>query len=313
MNYTNGFYRDTGVAAIEALMEKRGGFDYILLETTGLADPGNLAPLFWVDDGLGSSIYLDGIVTLVDAKNILRNLSEQPETELVGHEHAGPLLTTAHLQISHADVIVINKSDLVTPEELAIVKERIQGINGLAKIHITSQSKVPELEGFLLDLHAYDEVGALDVTQKGHSHLDPVSSTFEPPSKFHHLNKIEKTISTRTMTLPALRLDQLPRLDQWLRSLLWDCNLPNTLTPNADPPTPFEIHRVKGRIPMTNGTIKLVQGVREIFEVTDPKEPGNIESNMSEIGGKIVFIGRNIGNLRFRDSFLEVVEDGWLF
>ena len=46
-------------------MEKRGKFDYILLETTGLADPGNIAPLFWLDDGLGATIYLDGIVTLV--------------------------------------------------------------------------------------------------------------------------------------------------------------------------------------------------------------------------------------------------------
>ena len=60
--------RDTGVNAIETLMQKKGAFDYILLETTGLADPGNLAPLFWVDKGLASTIYLDGIVTLVDAK-----------------------------------------------------------------------------------------------------------------------------------------------------------------------------------------------------------------------------------------------------
>src|ERR1700755_2254119 len=57
-------------------MEKKGAFDYILLETTGLADPGNLAPLFWVDDGLGSTIYLDGIVTLVDAKNIITSLDD---------------------------------------------------------------------------------------------------------------------------------------------------------------------------------------------------------------------------------------------
>lgn len=173
-------------------MEKRGTFDYILLETTGLADPGNLAPLFWVDDGLGSSIYLDGIVTLVDAKNILKSLDEQSTTEIPGHEHAGPLLTTAHLQISHADVIVINKSDLVTTEELAVVEERIQGINGLAKIHITAQGKVPELEGFLLDLHAYDDVGVLDVAQKGHSHLDPVSPPFINSTQTHPSNKTKR-------------------------------------------------------------------------------------------------------------------------
>lgn len=169
--------KDTGVNAIESLMEKKGKFDYILLETTGLADPGNLAPLFWVDEGLASTIYLDGIVTLVDAKNILKSLDDPAgKTEEVhddGHDH-GPVMTTAHLQISHADVIVINKTDLVSEEELQAVQDRIRSINGLAKIHLTKESAVPKLEGFLLDLHAYDNVVELDNT-KGHSHLDPVS------------------------------------------------------------------------------------------------------------------------------------------
>jgi G3E family GTPase len=163
-------------------MAKKGAFDYILLETTGLADPGNIAPLFWVDEGLGSTIYLDGIVTLIDAKNILKSLNE-PMQETIQHEehegHHGPALTTAHLQISHADVIVINKSDLVGEEELNAVKERVQAINGLATLHVTSQGQVPRLEGFLLDLHAYDDVGALDVADKGHSHLDPVSGILQ--------------------------------------------------------------------------------------------------------------------------------------
>jgi CCR4-NOT transcription complex subunit 2 len=174
------------VNAIESLMEKKGAFDYILLETTGLADPGNLAPLFWVDDGLGSTIYLDGIVTLVDAKNILRSLDD-PAGKAEGHDDDhdahGPLMTTAHIQISHADVVVINKSDLVDATELEQIKARIQAINGLAKLHITSQGEVPELEGFLLDLHAYDQVGRLDTAGKGHSHLDPV----RPPAE--HMKK----------------------------------------------------------------------------------------------------------------------------
>jgi G3E family GTPase len=83
-------------------------------------------------------------------------------------------MTTAHLQISHADVVVVNKSDLVSEAELLAIQERVQAINGLAKLHVTVQGQVPRLEGFLLDLHAYDEVGSLDVASKGHSHLDPV-------------------------------------------------------------------------------------------------------------------------------------------
>ena len=170
--------------AIESLMEKKGKFDYILLETTGLADPGNLAPLFWMDDGLGSTIYLDGIVTLVDAKNILRSLDD-PAGKVEGHEESdehghGPVMTTAHVQISHADVIVINKSDLVSEAELQAVQDRITSINGLAKIHITKHSEVPQLEGFLLDLHAYDRVEELDKTSLGHSHLDKVRDSLYP-------------------------------------------------------------------------------------------------------------------------------------
>uniref|UniRef100_A0AAY4ADD5 CobW/HypB/UreG nucleotide-binding domain-containing protein n=1 Tax=Denticeps clupeoides TaxID=299321 RepID=A0AAY4ADD5_9TELE len=60
--------KDNGLKAIENLMEKKGKFDYILLETTGLADPGSVASMFWVDAELGSDLYLDGIVTVVDAK-----------------------------------------------------------------------------------------------------------------------------------------------------------------------------------------------------------------------------------------------------
>lgn len=174
--------KDVGVAAIENLMEQRGKFDYILLETTGLADPGNIAPMFWLDDGLGSTIFLDGIVTLVDAKNVLKSLDEGYGDEQKSddqHDHQGPLLTTAHLQISHADVIIINKTDLVSEEELQKVVERIQSINGLARIKTTTRSQVPQLEGLVLDLHAYDEVTDADLkfASKGHSHLDPVSAT----------------------------------------------------------------------------------------------------------------------------------------
>uniref|UniRef100_A0A3Q2CV16 COBW domain containing n=1 Tax=Cyprinodon variegatus TaxID=28743 RepID=A0A3Q2CV16_CYPVA len=60
--------KDNGLKAIENLMEKKGKFDYILLETTGLADPGAVASMFWVDAELGSDVYLDGIVTVIDAK-----------------------------------------------------------------------------------------------------------------------------------------------------------------------------------------------------------------------------------------------------
>ncbi|KAI0506432.1 cobW-domain-containing protein [Xylaria bambusicola] len=280
--------KDSGVNAIESLMEKKGAFDYILLETTGLADPGNLAPLFWVDEGLGSTIYLDGIVTLVDAKNILRSLDD-PAGKVEnnqGHDDShGPLMTTAHVQISHADVVVINKADLVTSEELEHVKARIKAINGLAKIHVTEQSKVPQLEGVLLDLHAYDRVETLDATEKGHSHLDP-------------------TISTVSFSIPLLTVDQLQEIDGWLRSILWESEIPNAATS----PAHIEIHRLKARLVFEDGTTKIVQGVREIFEIIDGQKSSTDVSTTSQMG-KMVLIGRNIHKVDVENSFLDRIQD----
>ncbi|KAJ0387615.1 hypothetical protein COL922a_001990 [Colletotrichum nupharicola] len=275
--------KDTGVNAIESLMEKKGAFDYILLETTGLADPGNLVPLFWVDDGLGSTIYLDGIVTLVDAKNILSSLDDpsgkiELEDQEDDHGH-GPLMTTAHVQISHADVIVINKADLVSEEELARVRARIESINGLAKIHVTQKSEVPSLEGFLLDLHAYDQVAELDLGQKGHSHLD-------------------STISTVSIPVPRLGLSQLANVDKWLRKILWDRRLP------GDDKTVLEVHRAKGRLVFENGDVKLMQGVREIFEILD--SPDRTREAVGE--GKIILIGRYLQGVDFEKSLLETLK-----
>jgi G3E family GTPase len=264
-------------------MERRGTFDYILLETTGLADPGNIAPLFWVDEGLGSTIYLDGIVTVVDAKNVLESLDEPvAETRIheEGHEHHGPELTTAHLQISHADVVVINKSDLVSEEQLQQVKGRIVAINSLAKLHVTTHSRVPRLEGVLLDLHAYDAVNEedLDFASKGHRHLD-------------------STISTITLILPVLPTSGIDRLDGWLRSILWESQF--MAVPN--PTEPFDIHRLKGRIAFSDGSIKLIQGVREVFEILDERDAGGC-ATAKTTQGKIVLIGRGLHEKPFQQD-----------
>lgn len=185
-------------------MSRRGTFDYILLETTGLADPGNIAPLFWMDEGLGSSIYLDGVVTMVDARNVERTLDDPVTAGDVGvHHQEGEDLaegarngrtghyTTAHLQISHADIVMVNKADtLVNPSrDLERIKARISSINGLAKIIVTQYGRVPQLEGTVLDLHAYEGVSEVDFGEKGHSHLDSVSLSclvlisYIPPEK----------------------------------------------------------------------------------------------------------------------------------
>lgn len=268
------------MAALESLVERQKDFDYILLETTGVADPGNIAPMFWMDEGLGSSIYLDGIVTVVDAKNILKSLDEPsaeeiPESE--SHEHGGdlvhngPLMSTAHLQISHADVIILNKSDLVASLDLKAVEQRIASINAIAKIIPTTHSRVPSLSGTLLDLQAYStfpsERAGPDFHTKGHSHLDP-------------------TISTITISIPQLDISQLPKLESWLQSILWEENGPNS----------YEIHRTKGLVPCTDGSTRVIQGVREIFEIL-VVDAAHDSDNEQMHKGKIVFIGRNLDKL----------------
>jgi len=249
-------------------------FDYILLETTGLADPGNIAPVFWVDDGLGSSVYLDGIVTVVDAKNVVRGLEEPAREERAAvdeeqEEHAGgPVMTIAHLQISHADVVILNKSDLVSEDELQGVKSRISSINGLAKIITTTHSAVPQLEGVLLDLHAYDGLSTIpDFTAHGHSHLDP-------------------SISTISLPLPPFDPQKLYLLENWLQSLLWDDG-------EGIKNKGYEIHRLKGYVPITDGSARIVQGVREIFDIVDAERVTTAPDE-----GKIVLIGKGLRNIQ---------------
>ncbi|EGW03963.1 COBW domain-containing protein 1 [Cricetulus griseus] len=137
--------KDNGLRAIENLMQKKGKFDYILLETTGLADPGAVASMFWVDAELGSDIYLDGIITVVDSKYGLKHLTEEKPNGLVNE---------ATRQVALADMILINKTDLVSEEELNKLAATIRSINGLGKILETQRSRV-HLSN-ILDLHAYD-------------------------------------------------------------------------------------------------------------------------------------------------------------
>jgi G3E family GTPase len=265
--------KDSGVAALESLVERQSDkrFDYILLETTGVADPGNIAPMFWMDEGLGSSIYLDGIVTVIDAKNILKSLDEPTQEELPNREdhkqHSGPLMSTAHLQISHADIILLNKTDLVTPSQLSEVRDRIVSINALAKIIPTQNSIVESLSGTILNLQAYSTFPAVPPFQlKGHSHLDP-------------------SISTVTIALPTFDLQKLPLLEGWLQSALW----------GDGQEKPYEVHRTKGYIPINDGSARVIQGVREIFEMIEVDQKDDDSALRDE--GKIVFIGRNLETL----------------
>ena len=121
------------------LLKRRDKFDYILVETTGLADPGPVAQTFFSDDDMKKAFRLDGIVTLVDVKHIGLHLDDAPE---------------AKEQIAFADRILLNKIDLVTPAEVDALEARLRSINGLAKIHRTTQATLGV--DAVLNIHAFD-------------------------------------------------------------------------------------------------------------------------------------------------------------
>ncbi|MBK9171117.1 MAG: GTP-binding protein [Bryobacterales bacterium] len=123
------------------LMKRKDAFDYIMIETTGLADPAPVAQTFFVDDEMRQKLALDGIVTLVDAKHIWQHIDDSDE---------------AQEQVAFADVILLNKIDLVPPAELDKLEARIRAMNPAAKIFRTSNAhvemdKILNLGGFNLD------------------------------------------------------------------------------------------------------------------------------------------------------------------
>jgi G3E family GTPase len=128
------------------LMKRRDKFDYILVETTGLADPAPVAQTFFVDDEIKDSLELDGIVTLVDAKHVPMHLDSSSECKE---------------QMAFADVILLNKTDLVTQEELDQLETRIRSMNAMAKIY-RSQDAAVDMEK-ILNIRGFDLERALAV------------------------------------------------------------------------------------------------------------------------------------------------------
>ena len=127
------------IRIIEGLMKRKGKLDGIIVETTGLADPAPVAQTFFVDDDVKSNSRLDAIVTVVDAKHLLQRLVDSHEAEE---------------QVAFADVIVLNKTDLVAAEELGRVEARIRTINKTARILRAEKADVPIAQ--LMDRGAFD-------------------------------------------------------------------------------------------------------------------------------------------------------------
>jgi G3E family GTPase len=137
------------VRILTNLTKRRDRFDYILVETTGLADPGPVAQTFFVDQEMEAKLRLDGVVTVVDAKHVMEHLGDRRQVQD---------------QIAFADVIVLNKSDLVSPADLDSLTSRVHQMNSMAQIYRTTNAEV-EI-GHILDLGGFDLKRAMDVDPK---------------------------------------------------------------------------------------------------------------------------------------------------
>jgi G3E family GTPase len=149
------------------LIEKGLPFDAMIIETTGLADPSPVAQTFILDERINQHYYLDGVVTIVDAKHIGKNLSEAKETQE---------------QIGFADRIVLNKTDLLLGEELEQLRSRLASMNSQARIFETVQCDLPISQ--VIGIDAFNLSDRLEVNPAlgqsfhEHSHDDDIQSVY---------------------------------------------------------------------------------------------------------------------------------------
>ncbi|MEO0830109.1 MAG: GTP-binding protein, partial [Pseudomonadota bacterium] len=154
------------IRIISGLLDRAETFDGIIIETTGLADPGPVIQTFFVDDDLRDRVTLDQVVTLVDAVHFLERVDDSHEAEE---------------QVAFADLVLLNKTDLATPESLAKVRSKIAQLNGQARVLETVRSEAPLEEvlhrgAFDLDRILDIEPGLLEEDPEDHDHDDSVSS-----------------------------------------------------------------------------------------------------------------------------------------
>ncbi|KAJ2043974.1 COBW domain-containing protein 1 [Coemansia sp. RSA 922] len=287
--------KDKGLKAIESLMERKGKFDYILLETTGLADPGKIASMLWSNEELGSDIRLDGIVTMVDTKNVERQLAECPPD--------GETMNEAQKQLAFADRILLNKSDLLDDDALADIELMVREINGTARVERTSYAKVDL--NTILNIGAYADVGPETVpfagSQHGHHHIDA---------------------RIRTMALSAPHRLRWSIVDEWIQELLWDSRVPGD-DASAQANSDMEILRLKALLLTTNfvpvgsdesfgAATVVVQGVREMYDsfvVPDKETTPEVDADATHTTGlyKLVLIGREMPEQALRDSWAQLL------
>ena len=266
------------IRVVEGLMRRPGRFDAIVVETTGLADPVPVAQTFFMDEDVRSKTKLDAVVALVDAKHLPLRLKDSREAED---------------QIAFADVVVLNKTDLVTEDELASVEATIRAINPTAKIHRTTRAGVDL--GEVLDRGAFDLSRALendphfldgdhDHTHGDHDHVHDENCGHD----HHHEHGDASPIHDVTVQSVSLRGGEMDpkKFFPWIEKIT-QMEGPNIL-------------RLKGIIAIKDDPDRyVIQGVHMIMEGDHQRPWKDGEKHES----RLVFIGRDLSNERLQRSF----------
>jgi G3E family GTPase len=239
------------IRMIGKLLERREQFDVLVIETTGLADPAPVIQSFFVDEVLNAETILDAIVTVVDAKHIWDHWDSSEAQE----------------QIAFADVVILNKIDLVSPTILEELENRIRGMNAIAKIHQTLNCNI-NLD-HLLGLNAFDLKQALSIdpqflTEVAHEHDDSIASVAITTTGSYSSTKVNR----------------------WLYQLVQDQG------PN--------IFRMKGILDLDDADRRFVcQGVHMTLDGRPgkPWRSGEVRQN------ELVFIGRNLDEQQLKAGF----------
>jgi len=253
--------KDSLVETLEGLLAKRTDLDYVIIEASGMADPGPVASIFWLDDALESRIRLDGIVTCVDAKNIgfqLESTSSSSPAPKMGYystdheslpnDEGGGGGDEAARQIAFADRIIINKIDLLeknasdmhkTTTNIEEVLQEIKSINPTAPIKTTMYSKIQDLD-WILDANCFDAERVKDVESAFQQSIDDDDSMRRSPLQLHApldglcglcnepppplnytVRKHQHTNAVGTIALFGRGSVDLHKINTWLASILW--------------------------------------------------------------------------------------------
>ncbi|KAI9634963.1 putative cytoplasm protein [Dioszegia hungarica] len=300
-------FKDMGIAAIEEMAHQEG-VEWVMVELTGLADPGPIIRGFWENEEMGDLI-LDGVVCVVDCRNVLKQLSEQRPAGEVNE---------AQKQVACADVILLNKTDLVDSGRLSQVEETISAINPTLRVYKTQHSITP-LDG-LFDLRAFTSAPLAPTTippasshthtseSSDHAHDDSHDHNDRPSQPHAHFGRI----TTITIPIPSLSSDQFDRLQRFLEDTLWSIPDPPSATTSggiaietAEKGGRPEVLRTKGLVRTAEGREYVLQGVTDVFELKELPSSGSGGGSAAD-GGKVVFIGKGVDE-RLKDRLLAAV------